>query len=183
MLVSEGFKQFRDSYFPEDEEKWKAAIELVNKHDSGIVSKEEFIKGMADISGKSYDFVADNINNNRPNETLIEYIRSNLKDKYKIGMLTNSGDNYASQMLDPEDVDLFDDVVLSYQYKMIKPQPEIFELAAKRLGVATNECIFIDDSTGHCIGAQAVGMQAVVYQSYKQAKTDLEKILAASPDN
>jgi HAD superfamily hydrolase (TIGR01509 family) len=183
VLVSEGFKQFRDNYFPGDDEKWARAIELVNRHDAGLASKEDFINGMAEISGKSPEFVAENINRNRPDMTLITYIRKALKPKYKIGVLSNSGDDYLSQMLDPEDVKLFDDVILSYQYGMIKPQAEIFELAAGRLGVQPTECVFIDDSPSHCEGARRAGMKTIFYEDFPSFKKQIEKLLAAGPDN
>lgn len=183
VLVSEGFKQFRDDHFPGDEEKWEKAIKLVNKHDSGLISKDQFIAGMADISGTSFDYVANNVNNNRPNSSLLEYIKTNLKPKYKIGVLSNSGDDYISQMLDPADVAIFDDVILSYRYGMIKPQVEIFELAAERLGALTTECIFIDDSPSHCEGASRAGMKPLYYEDFPGFKKQLEQILAAGPDN
>jgi epoxide hydrolase-like predicted phosphatase len=183
VLVSEGFKQFRDNYFPGDAVKWSQAIDLVNRHDSGQMTKDDFIQGMADISGKSFDFVAQSINTNQPNKILVNYIRQVLKPKYKLGVLSNSGDDYLSQMFEPEDVSLFDDVVLSYRYKMIKPQPGIFELAADRLGVKPTECVFIDDSPSHCAGASSTGMKTITYKDFEQFKKELETLLAAGSDN
>jgi HAD superfamily hydrolase (TIGR01509 family) len=183
VLVTEGFKLFRDTHFPDDEQKWQAAIELVNKHDSGLISKAQFIEGMADISGKSIDFVAESINSNKPNKLLIEYIKSELKPKYKIGVLSNSGDDYLSQMLDPSDAKMFDDVILSYRYGMIKPQIEIFELAAERLGVLTTECVFIDDSPSHCQGARRAGMKTIHYEDFPSFKKQIAKILSTVADN
>ncbi|HET9721943.1 MAG TPA: HAD family phosphatase [Candidatus Saccharimonadales bacterium] len=183
VLVSEGFKQFRDNYFPGDDNKWQRAISLVNKHDSGQITKADFIKGMAKISHKDYDFVAQNINDNRPNETLIKYIREQLKLRYKISVLSNAGDDYLSQMLKPQDVALFDDIVLSYRYKMIKPQQEIFELAAERLRVLTTECLFIDDSPNHCDGARRAGMKTIFYKDFPSFKSELEKILSSDAND
>jgi FMN phosphatase YigB (HAD superfamily) len=183
VLVSEGFKQFRDDHFPGDKQKWAKAIELVNRHDSGLISREEFIAGMAQISGKSYDFVAQGINQNQPNDTLISYIKKELKPKYKVGLLSNSGDDYPGQMLDPKDIELFDDIILSYRHRMIKPQLEIFELAAERLGVLTTECVFIDDSPSHCNGARQAGMKAICYEDFPSFKKELEQLIATGSDN
>ena len=43
---------------------------------------------------------------------------------------------------------------------MHKPQPEIYRLAAERLEVAPEECLFVDDLRENCEGAEAVGMTA-----------------------
>jgi epoxide hydrolase-like predicted phosphatase len=183
VLVTEGFKKFRDEHFPGDDKKWQEAVDLVNLHDSGQISKDQFIQGLADISGESFDYVAQNINSNQPNRLLVEYIRNELKLKYKIGLLSNSGDNYLSQMFGPKDVELFDDVVLSYRFKMIKPLPEIFELAAKRLGIQPSEAIFIDDSSSHCDGAQTTGMKTILYKDFPSFKKEIEQALAPVTDN
>lgn len=176
VLVTEGFKQFCDIHFSNDNKKRQEAIKLVNKHDSGLISMEEFYAGLASLAHIEYSS-AEAINSNQPNSLLINYIRKELKPKYKIGVLSNSGDDYISRMLNPEDVKIFDDVILSYRYGIIKPQKEIFEMSAERLGVKTIECIFVDDSPSHCQGAKAAGMQAILYEDFEQMKAELEKLL------
>ena len=183
VIVSEGFKQFRDAHFPDDEAKWEQAIALVNQHDSGRMTKEGFIAGMAELSGETPEYVADNINQNRPNRQLLDYIRTELKPGYKIGVLSNSGDDYLSRMLTPADAALFDDVVLSYRYKVIKPQTEIFELAARRMAVQPEECLHIDDSPSHCQGARQAGMRAILYKDFPNFRQEIEAVLSAGPDD
>lgn len=177
VLITEGFKRFCDIYFPDDKEKRRLAIELVTKHDAGAITKEQYTSGLAKLAGVGLEAVNENMNDNTPNDLLLDYIRKELKPKYKIGVLSNSGDDYISQMLKPEDLKTFDDIILSYRHGMIKPQKEIFEMSGERLGVKTSECIFIDDSPSHCAGARAAGMQAILYQNFGQMKADLEAIL------
>ena len=43
----------------------------------------------------------------------------------------------------------------------MKPAPDIFLLAAKRLGVAPEECVVIEDSPAGILAAQAAGMKSV----------------------
>lgn len=182
VLVTEGFKLFCDTYFPNDKQKRRKALQLVNKHDSGLLSMEEFFAGMADLAGIDYSSAAA-INSNRANVPLINYIKQELKSKYKLGVLSNSGDDYISRMLDPADVKMFDDVVLSYQHGIVKPEQKIFEMAAERLGVGPNEAVFIDDSPKHVEGAYKAGMKAVLYKDFNQMKGELEKVLASGSNN
>jgi putative hydrolase of the HAD superfamily len=61
--------------------------------------------------------------------------------------------------------ELFDTTVISAEVHMHKPQPEIYRLAAERLEVTTEECIFVDDLRENCEGAEAVGMTAVRHRN------------------
>jgi putative hydrolase of the HAD superfamily len=54
--------------------------------------------------------------------------------------------------------DRFDVVVLSDQVGLRKPDPRIFELTARRLGVPTTECVFVDDTEENLAPARALGM-------------------------
>jgi HAD superfamily hydrolase (TIGR01509 family) len=114
---------------------------------------------------------------NQPNDALLSYIRTRLKPKYKLGVLSNSGDDYLSQLLAPADAEIFDDIVLSFRHGVVKPESRSFELAAERLGVKPAECLFVDDSPSHCAGARQVGMQTILYKDFAQFKEDIEKII------
>jgi epoxide hydrolase-like predicted phosphatase len=183
VLVTEGFKQFRDTYFPDDAVKRRQSIVLFNKHDTALISREQLESSLADLAGIDQKVVTGYLGDNKPNTSLINYIRKELKTRYKIGVLSNSGDDYIRQMLAPEDVKLFDDVVLSYKHGILKPQLEIFEMSAKRLEVKTDECIFVDDSSSHCKGARQAGMKAIFYQDFSQMKADLEEVLSSGANN
>ena len=131
VLVTEGFKQFCDIYFPGDLNKRRQAIELVTDHDSGYTTQNQYIQGLADLAGISPDIVNQHMSGNRPNELLIDYIRKELKPKYKIGVISNSGDDYISQMLGPEDLKIFDDIVLSYQHSVVNPRQKFLSSLQK----------------------------------------------------
>uniref|UniRef100_A0A914ZGY4 Uncharacterized protein n=1 Tax=Parascaris univalens TaxID=6257 RepID=A0A914ZGY4_PARUN len=73
----------------------------------------------------------------------------------------------------------FDESVISCRDGCRKPDTEIFLLAARKLGVDPQECIFIDDFAENCEGAKKVGMTAIrVYETdTKTAVMELEKLL------
>ena len=47
---------------------------------------------------------------------------------------------------------------------MAKPEPAVFELACRRLGLLPAECIFVDDYDVNVKAAQDAGMAAVVFR-------------------
>lgn len=73
-------------------------------------------------------------------------------------------------------LDLLDDMVISGQVKLIKPDPRIYQLLLDKIGKPAEECIFIDDSEKNIQGAHALGFQTVHYQSSEQLQTELKKL-------
>ena len=102
-----------------------------------------------------------------------DVVRQARKAGLKTGLLSNSwGNDYPR---DEWDV-LFDDVVISGEVGLRKPELEIFELAAARLGVPTTECVFVDDMSPNVRGAVAAGMVGVLHVSVEQTRDELETL-------
>jgi HAD superfamily hydrolase (TIGR01509 family) len=73
--------------------------------------------------------------------------------------------------------ELFDSVVLSSEVGMIKPHPEIYELTARRLQLLTRECLMIDDMAANIEGAQAVGMEGVIFTTTQETVAAITPVL------
>jgi len=110
------------------------------------------------------------------NEELLDYILE-LHKHYKTGVLSATGDYFWRYFNKRELADHFDDVVLSYQVGLTKPDPAIFRLAAQRLGVATDECVFVDDKAENVAAAENVGMHGILYKNFVQFRQELNAIL------
>jgi putative hydrolase of the HAD superfamily len=52
----------------------------------------------------------------------------------------------------------FDEVVLSYEVRLRKPDPAIYRLALDRLGADAGAAVFVDDQPAYCDGAAALGI-------------------------
>jgi epoxide hydrolase-like predicted phosphatase len=124
------------------------------------------------------EFLAEQNQVEVPNRSLLEYI-AELKKDYKVGLLSNisSRERLSIRFLDGELESHFDTVVASGDEGYVKPQPEIYEIAATRLGVSPAECVMIDDILEFCEGARQVGMQAIQFQTNHQCITDLNALL------
>jgi len=60
-----------------------------------------------------------------------------------------------------------DQVVLSYETGMQKPDSRIYQTAVKLLGVVSDECVFVGDGgSSELEGAKAVGMRAIQAKWY-----------------
>lgn len=68
---------------------------------------------------------------------------------------------------------LFKDIVVSGDEKLLKPEPEIFHLLARRNGLDLGHSIFIDDSLKNVKGAEAAGMKGHHFTSPEALRSAL----------
>lgn len=162
-----------------DPERAKEIRAINHASDMGILSREEtaeHISGLFDMDVE--DFLEEQNQLEVPNEQLLAYIQT-LKPQYKVGMLSNINSRdrlsirFADGVLDAH----FDTIVASGDEGFVKPQPEIYHIAATRLGVAPHECLFIDDIAEFCEGARQVGMQAIQFITTDQAISDINTLI------
>jgi len=74
--------------------------------------------------------------------------------------------------------DLFEQVVDSSEVGLRKPDPKIFELALRQLGVAAETAVFLDDYEGNVEGARRMGIRAIlVTEEYGAALDELRGLL------
>ena len=82
---------------------------------------------------------------------------------YRTALCSNSWGTrlYPRERLDP----IFDVIVISGEVGLRKPDPAIFELTVKKLGVDASACVFVDDHPGHLMPAAAMGMTTVLHRT------------------
>ena len=68
---------------------------------------------------------------------------------------------------------VFRDIVVSGQVRLLKPGPEIYRLLLTRNGLDAGDCLFIDDSPANVEGARAVGMEAHRFTTPEALHADL----------
>ena len=113
------------------------------------------------------------------NTKLLEHI-SNIKNSYKLAILSNANVGTLKGIFTPEQLGLFDAIVVSAEVHMVKPQPEIYVYTANKLGGAPDECLFIDDIDDYVKGAQSTGMKALLYKDFQLLKQELDMYLSSS---
>lgn len=70
--------------------------------------------------------------------------------------------------------DMFDVVVISGEVGMRKPEERIYRFTADALGLAPEQCVFVDDMQVNIEGAVDVGMVGVLHREYDATATELE---------
>lgn len=167
--------------FKNDYPEFKIQIDdLGHQSDYGQISRQQFNDSLAEILGITSDEV-----NSRywgasvKDESAINWLcQVKSSGIYKIGMLSNVGSGFLNEFFsESEQKKLFDEVVLSCDVGIAKPEFQIFKLTADRLGVKPSECIMIDDTYSNVDAARNAGMQGIWFISTDQAKNELSRLL------
>jgi epoxide hydrolase-like predicted phosphatase len=113
------------------------------------------------------------------NVELAEYLRG-LRPRYRTALLSNSfvGARGREQRR-YRFGELVDLIVYSHEVGLSKPDPRIYRLTCRRLGVRPAEAVFLDDAEPAVDGARAVGMRAVLFEHNAQAIAEVEALLHA----
>ncbi len=179
VLLGNAYKMHLAQVEKEDPERAKEARAINHASDMGILTNEESAEGISALFDmEPEEFLEEQNQVEVPNQELLDYI-ARLKKTYKTGMLSNiNSRDRLSIRFDPGVLDAhFNTVVASGDEGYVKPQPEIFQIVATRLGVEPHECVFIDDIDEFCEGARATGMQAIQYISNQQCMSDLNTLI------
>ncbi len=145
------------------------------KVDSGEITIAEFRSLLSQLSGDAVDKInADFDTANKIDNEVVKIIAS-LKNKYRLALLSNSPSAYLRKILDDNDLaKYFDEVVVSSEVGLVKPDRRIFDLVISRLGVNLAEALFIDDNIYHVESAERTGIKSILFTSARRLKNDLQ---------
>jgi epoxide hydrolase-like predicted phosphatase len=159
-----------------------AALGLLRRLETGELTEDEFSSEFGAMLEIPEDRRADLVDRlfagMQPEEPMLEALRRARAAGVRTGMISNSwGHGRYDRSLFGE---LFDGVVISGEVGLHKPQPQIFELGAERIGLLPSQCVFVDDLRENCEGAKAVGMIAVLHRGAEETLARLEDLLSIS---
>lgn len=159
-----------------DKELYHSEIrELYKQYDLGFINYETEHTQIAELLGVTYDeWLTAMSEQTQFNTQLVEYVGDL---QVKTAFLSNIGEESVAQMREHLDLSVFDELIKSSEIGYIKPHPKAYMIAAERLGVEPEECIFIDDSPGNVAGAEAVGMKGIAYKGNKQIIREIDQLL------
>ena len=159
-------------------ERQQELSDLSHSYDYGYITQADYFEGVGLLIGRSAIEVgqichAQHIRNNE----MIALVKS-LKTHYKTALLSNVGRGFIEGLFTKDELmTLFDVDVLSNEIGMRKPNREIYEYTAMKLGLDPSECIMIDDSPQNISGAKDAGMEGIVSISTEQTVSELKVLL------
>lgn len=112
-----------------------------------------------------------------PFPEMYDFIKRLKAAGYKIYLLSNASRRFYDRKDYIPAISLFDGLFISADYKMLKPEKQIYETFFKKFSLKPEECFFIDDRASNIEGAKNCGMDGFVFHISKLR--ELEKTLNA----
>ena len=147
----------------------------------GLITAEQHWKNVADALNKNENSIPEIQRlfwgGDRLDEILIEYIRETQK-LYKTALLSNAFDDLRGLIFDVWKIqDMFDEIVISSEAGLMKPDRRIYTLMSERLNIKPEHALFIDDFQTNIEGALEANMKAVRFTSTPQITSTIDKLL------
>ncbi|MGN0329752.1 MAG: HAD family hydrolase [Kineothrix sp.] len=159
--VGSGFWGEYDRGILSDEE----IMELFIRNDPGI--ERELRESLGDVSGMvvRYGYA-------------VPWVKELKERGYQVLVLSNFGRKGYEDCKDALDfLEYVDGGILSFQVKVIKPEPEIYRILLERYELVPEECVFLDDTEENLRGAERFGIKTVHFRSREQARQEMEEII------
>lgn len=154
-------------------------LELIRRFDGGVLTPEQFCAQVNRAIGANvpfdefYETYKDIFSLNTPVVNVLARVKS---AGFPTVLLSNVDPvRFAFIRGRYPEILFFDAYVLSYELRLLKPDPAIYLEAARRAGVPPEECVLIDDMERNVRGAEAAGLRGILYTP----ETDLEAELRA----
>lgn len=112
----------------------------------------------------------------RVNTALLDLLRS-LRPQRKVGLISNAWSGLRALITREKYADIFDDMIISAEVGVVKPDPRIYRLALEKLRVQPEESVFVDDVLVNVEGARSVGMSAIQFTQPGLALDELKQLL------
>ena len=164
-------------------EEVKAAVhgdlELLRRFDAGAITASDFHARVMEIVGANMpygDFYAVYNDIFTPNPAAIGVLARVKAAGTKLLLLSNTDpERFGFVRRTFPSISLFDGYVLSYELRLLKPDPSIYLAAARTAGCKPGECVFIDDMEENVRAAVATGLAGIHYLPEMDLEAELKK--------
>ena len=158
----------------------KAARDLLGELEEGRISNPECETRFADMLGvaEPEGMIERLFGGMQQDEAMFDAVAAARRAGIRTGLVSNS---WGEEGYDrTRFAELFDAVVISGEIGIRKPAPEIYALAAERLGLEPERCVFVDDLAGNLKPAREIGMATVLHRDAESTLAELEQHLGVS---
>jgi epoxide hydrolase-like predicted phosphatase len=110
------------------------------------------------------------------NNRLFQVAEDLKKQGYKIMILSDQHHISKEALVPKEDYRLFDNVFVSSDLGMRKPNPKFYKFALKKTHLKPHETIFIDNQIWNIKPAKKLGIKTILFKNNRQVIKDLKKL-------
>lgn len=153
------------------------STDLVHRFETGLVEPRDFVEElsrMLDLRVTYQKFCEIWSSIFLPDLLVPESLVAAIGERYRLLVLSNTNAiHFAMVRRSYPVLRHFDDLVLSYEVKAMKPAPAIYREAIARAQCRPEECFYTDDIPAYVEGARRQGIDAVQFESCAQLEREL----------
>jgi epoxide hydrolase-like predicted phosphatase len=157
----------------------EAARDLLVDFECGRLGEREFEQRFAPMLGVGDEELVERMfAGSVADDAMLGAVKAARAARIRTGLISNSWgvDRYPQALMD----ELFDGVVISGVVGIRKPAPEIYAMGAQAVGLAPDECVFVDDLGFNLKPAKELGMATVLHTDAAQTIVQLEELLGVA---
>ena len=151
---------------------------LIPPLQEGKITEEEFWKQFRELVNRPQVLGHESLLTNSLAQKVIPEVKKIVEEVkqrgFRVAALSDTISPHAKALENSGIYDEFPDRIFSYDIKTNKKRDEAFIIAALRLGLPPQACLFIDDRKEYVERAQKIGMKGVVFQNPQQLEQDLQ---------
>lgn len=152
-----------------------------NEYDRGVMSNEDILQGFIDSDPEIAEEIKKAVQYIEPmvtrNDYAIPWIQELQGKGYRCLYLSNFSERGHRECAAALDfIPYLDGGILSYQERLIKPMPEIYQLLIDRYSLVPGECVFMDDTLRNLEAAEKFGIHTIHFLNKAQAIEELKKL-------
>lgn len=95
---------------------------------------------------------------------------------YTVSLMSNTHDIHAKSNFLKGFYDIFDNVFLSNEIGLIKPDMDKYKYVLKKLDTKPKKCVFIDDKIQNLVPARELGIIVIRFESFEKFKNQLKEL-------
>lgn len=176
VIINDIYWDWLRDVVPDLDKKKELLHKLSEQVDSSKITHEEFLQALEKETNVPKERIWEQVKDKTVlNQKLLTLIK-NLKEKgYTIGLLSNYTSPWIREMLTEQNLyQYFDELVISSEHGVIKPDSEAFSLMLQHLSLRPEEVFFVDDRKPNVEAARELGIQAELYVDFEAFKEKLD---------
>jgi len=152
---------------------------LCTRSDLGQLSRAGFYAEVSKLTGIPVTEIEKGIEAEKAlDHELVAYAKELKNRGYRIACLSNGSHEWTLQVINDYDLgQLFEEVVLSSDVGIVKPDPAIYEYTLKKLKITAGQAIFVDDRQANVDAGEACGIKSLLFTNTESFVKDLEAVL------
>ncbi len=162
---------------------WKVYQGKRENYDNGKISGEEYWisilqhYGLEQNDSEITNLIQEDVKSwTQINDVMIQFIKESRGKLHKLAILSNmTRDTSAFIKRHFQWLELFDELIFSWEIEINKPDARIYEACLSKLQISPHECLFVDDGIENVNEAMKLGINAIYFRSFPEFRQELDK--------